>query len=410
MATFLFGTDGTHGDVLQIVRLGQGLAERGHQVTLHTHVYYRDTALRAGIGFEPTDTGAAYAHQLTVHRTLLVNALRSVSNIADFYREARVFDQVRRQYDAVADVVRRQGSDQVVVVGRHSTGLAALMARESFGVPTAWLAVFPAQINTQSLTERVFARSIATAVNDVRAAVGLPPVADWSAWLASTDLTLGLWPDWYDTAGATTPETVAKAGFILNDDAEGGELPPDVAARLSPDVPPSDRPVLISGGSSMSLHPGLYGAAIDGCVKAGRLGIVVCRHRELLPAQLPAGFHWEPSLPFHTLMPQVAAVVHHGGILTGARGIVSRVPQVVLGYGTDRPDNGRRLRRLGVAEWLPPARWTGEDVGAALSTVLTDPRYRKRAAQLAPLVDTPAAVNAACDRLEALVGTGPGTP
>src|SRR5690606_10501259 len=143
MATFIFGTDGTHGDVLQVIRLGQGLVERGHQVSLHTHAYYRDVAERAGLRFGPTDTDEAYAHQLNVHQSLLINVLHSVTNIAEFYREARMFDQMRRQYDAVAEVVDRQGPEGVVVVGRHSTGLAALMARETFGVPVAWLAVFP---------------------------------------------------------------------------------------------------------------------------------------------------------------------------------------------------------------------------------------------------------------------------
>jgi UDP:flavonoid glycosyltransferase YjiC (YdhE family) len=403
MATFLFGTDGTHGDVLQVVRLAQGLVRRGHEVTLHTHAYYREAARRAGIGFEATDTEAEYDHQLTVHRTLLVNALHSVTNIADFYREARMFDQMRRQYDAVAEVVRRQGPDEVVVVGRHSTGLAALMARESFGVPAAWLAVFPSQVNAQSLTERLFAQSIVDPVNELRATVGLPPVGDWSAWMSSVDLTMGIWPDWYDAAGAPTPETVAKVGFILNDDAETGELPADVAERVDPEVADHDRPILISGGSSMSLHENMYSAAIDGCLRAGRSAIVVCRHRDLLPQRLPDGFLWHPSLPFGTLMPHVAAVVHHGGILTCGRGMVAGVAQVVLGFGTDRPDNGRRLTRLGVGEWLPPARWDAEHIGAALSTVLTDPRYRERAARLGTSMDTAEAVSVACDRLEALL-------
>src|SRR5690606_15293726 len=98
MATFIFGTDGTHGDVLQVIRLGQALVERGHRVSLHTHAYYRDVAERAGLEFGPTDTEERYAHQLAVHKTLLINALQRVTNIAEFYREARMFDQMRRQY------------------------------------------------------------------------------------------------------------------------------------------------------------------------------------------------------------------------------------------------------------------------------------------------------------------------
>jgi len=98
----------------------------------------------------------------------------------------------------------------------------------------------------------------------------------------------------------------------------------------------------------------------------------------------------------------VAAVVHHGGVLTGARAVASGVPQLVLAYGADRPDNARRLRRLGVAEWLPSVRWGPAEVTAQLRLVLDDPGYRRRAAALASSVDSAAAVAATCDRLESL--------
>ncbi|GFJ94413.1 hypothetical protein Prum_080550 [Phytohabitans rumicis] len=120
--------------------------------------------------------------------------------------------------------------------------------------------------------------------------------------------------------------------------------------------------------------------------------------------------HWQPALPFRTLMPRVAAVVHHGGVLTCARAIASGVPQVVLAHGTDRPDNAARLRRLGLAEWLPAARWTADATTALLTRVLDDPGYAARNRQRAPLVDSAAAVEAACDRLEGLLGASTRPP
>jgi UDP:flavonoid glycosyltransferase YjiC (YdhE family) len=109
-------------------------------------------------------------------------------------------------------------------------------------------------------------------------------------------------------------------------------------------------------------------------------------------------------------MPEVAAVLHHGGILTSARAIRSGTPQVVLAHGVDRPDNARRLHRLGLAEWLPAARWTTTDIAALLRRVLTEPGYRQRADELAPDVDSDTALDTACQALEALIGLTPAAP
>jgi rhamnosyltransferase subunit B len=139
-------------------------------------------------------------------------------------------------------------------------------------------------------------------------------------------------------------------------------------------------------------------------VRAGRTVVVTCPHRDLLPADLPHQVWWYPALPFATLMPRIAAVVHHGGILTSARAIASGTPQVVLAHGADRPDNARRLRALGLAEWLPAARWQVDAVAALIAQVLAEPAYRQRAVALAHTMDTTTAAMRACAHLEDMVG------
>ncbi|MEJ3746134.1 condensation domain-containing protein [Actinomycetes bacterium KLBMP 9797] len=407
MGTFLVTTYGSNGDVLPFIRLGQALRGRGHEVVLHTHAYYAATARAAGLPFVPVDTEEAYERTLADAQDLLLNVLADVNHLVDFYDRNGLWEQIRLEYESMAGIVRSRGAGAgVVAVSRHTSGLSALMLREAFGVPAAWVGLSPTLFMAEPLTERLFPTSLAAPMNRVRTAVGLPALADWAPWLSSADLRIGLWPRWFDEVGERAPAGAALPGFVLHDDAETGDLPPEVAALVADDVPPARRPVLVTGGSGQLLHQRWYQVAAEACARVGRPAILVCRHRRLLPERLPDGVHWQPVLPFRTLMPRVAAVVHHGGVLTGARAVASGVPQVVLAHGTDRPDNAARLRRLGLAEWLPAARWTTDATAALLARVLADPSYATRARAYAGTVDSPAAVEAAVDALEALLRDG----
>ncbi|HEY8474205.1 MAG TPA: glycosyltransferase [Natronosporangium sp.] len=417
MATFALCTDGTHGDVLPFVQLGQALASRGHEPVLYTHAFYAPTAEQAGLRFVPTDTLEDYTRLLADHRLFLLNVLSDVNHVLDFYRRNRIFEQTRTEFQVIAELVRSRPAGEVVVVGRHTSRLSVLMLREALGVPAVWVSVTPQQHLGLPLTERLYPQVLAGDLNQMRATVGLPAVTDWSAWLRTADLVLGLWPEWFDRAGqpllppdgAADPggSAAALAGFLPHDQTERGELPADLAALVADEVPAERRPILVSGGSSRFLHADWYGVAVHAAARAGRPVVVACRHRDLLPAELPPAVRWYPSLPFATLMPRVAAVVHHGGILTCARAVASAIPQVILAHGADRPDNARRLRSLGLAEWLPAARWRVDAVAGLVDQVLADPGYRDRALALADTMDPDRAAAAACTALEALVGRVP---
>lgn len=413
MATFALCTDGTHGDVLPFVRLGQALAARGHDTVLYSHDFYAETAARAGLRFVSTDTAEGYARQLADHRHLLLNVLGDAGRVADFYRRNRVLEQTRDEFHALAGLVRSRPAGDVVVVGRHTSRLSVLMVREALGVPAAWVCVTPTQHLGLPMTERLYPQALAGPMNEMRATVGLPEVTDWSTWLRSADLVLGLWPRWFDQAGpalmagsdapAATPTAGhALAGFVPHDAAETGDLPPDIAELVAGDVPP----ILVSGGSSQLLHGDWYAVATRAAARTGHPVVVTCPHRDMLPEDLPDQVRWHPALPFATLVPRVAAVVHHGGILTSARAVASGTPQVVLAHGADRPDNARRLRALGLAEWLPAARWQVDTVSALIARVLADPAYRHRAESLATTMDTERAATGACEHLEALLPSG----
>ncbi|MEV7230244.1 nucleotide disphospho-sugar-binding domain-containing protein [Polymorphospora sp. NPDC051019] len=398
MATVVLTTHGTNGDVLSFVQLGRALAGRGHDVTIATHARYGPTARAAGIGFVALDTEQEYVRYLADARDMLDARVGSASlpDLRGHYERNNLFGQIRREVEVVA---ARHRPGETVVVGRHTSGLSALIAAEAFGVPAVWVAMTPAQHLLLPVQAHVHRTELAAGVDAVRADFGLPPVTDWPAWMSGADRQIGLWPKWFDAAGPPTPAGVDRVGFLLNDAAESGEPPAVLTDLLAAGEPP----VLVAASSGQMLWEPFYAAALAACRRAGRRVVLVSPHPESLPDPLPPEVTWFPRLPYREVVPHMAAVIHHGGIGTLGRCLVSGVPQLVLAHSFDQPDTGARLQRLGVARWLPSTRWDPDLAGELLVELLAEPRYAERSRRFGAAVDIAATAAAACASIESVL-------
>jgi UDP:flavonoid glycosyltransferase YjiC (YdhE family) len=71
-------------------------------------------------------------------------------------------------------------------------------------------------------------------------------------------------------------------------------------------------------------------------------------------------------------------------------------------FSHDQPDNGRRMRRLGVARVIQRGNYTSMRVARKLKAMLEEPRFALRAAEVAQVLRHEDGVKAACDALEGL--------
>ncbi len=179
-------------------------------------------------------------------------------------------------------------------------------------------------------------------------------------------------------------------GFLTMDELEEGTIP----AALETFLQEGEPPVLIAGSTGTYLNKGFYAACVDGCRLAGRRAVLVTRFPELVPDPLPEQIKWFSSLPFASLMPRTAAVIHHGGLGTLARATRSGIPQLVLAAGSDRPDNAQRIQRLGIGEYLPLAQWKPEPISESLNRLIHSSAIHTRCHEMAAQirVDDPATV------------------
>ena len=102
----------------------------------------------------------------------------------------------------------------------------------------------------------------------------------------------------------------------------------------------------------------------------GRRGILLTRHREQVPANLPPGVIHADFAPFSELLPRCAALVHHGGIGTSSQGLAAGIPQLVMPHAHDQPDNAARMVKLGVAKKLEPRQFKPKRVAREMNELL----------------------------------------
>ncbi|GHF21384.1 glycosyltransferase [Streptomyces morookaense] len=195
----------------------------------------------------------------------------------------------------------------------------------------------------------------------------------------------GRWPIWHGYSPSVVPRPadwrpgLKVAGYWWPHECPGWEPPQQVADFLAAGPPP----VFIGFGSMMPGDPRRLGAIASGALrKAGLRGIVQSGWAGLSVQGddvLTVG-----ALPHGWLMPRTAAVVHHAGAGTTAAGLRAGVPAVPVPVFTDQPWWAARLTRLGVSPGaLPYEQLTAGRLAEALRRVTSEPRFARRAVELA---------------------------
>ena len=101
------------------------------------------------------------------------------------------------------------------------------------------------------------------------------------------------------------------------------------------------------------------------------------------PEDLPAGVRAFPYLPYSTVFPRAAAVVHQAGIGTLAQAMRAGRPQLILPVAFDQPDNARRAAALGLGRVLPFKKATAQRLASELAALLGRPSYACQARAVA---------------------------
>jgi rhamnosyltransferase subunit B len=400
LSNIVIAVKGTGGDLFPFSRIGALLKERGHSVVLIHGIeqpfykkFHDDMVKMFGLNYVAVEPEEA----------ILPEPSPSLAEGPWYTRRRRWltatnnFDMTSEQseFNTLAEYCRR---DDTILIVHKNMHLVSQAAAEKFEVPMISVYPGPFYLSSMSLLADIY-RLRAEAVNRFRAEIGLPPVDDWQSLIWSSDLNIGLWPAWYAPPESYWPSPSRLVGFLCDYGDGSAGIPQEAEDFLASDEPP----VLITHGTTVPDRPGFFSASAEACRQLGLRAILVCRYEELIPHPLPANIKWFDYLPLRNLMPRMRAIIHHGGIGTTSQALAAGIPQLALGFNYDRPDNGTRLRNLGVGKFLPSAFWHPQAIIDALRELLESPVVRQRCQELSRRSGFQDGASRACDIIENLI-------
>lgn len=424
---------GSAGDINPFIVVGRELRRRGHDVVLLAVDPFADIVSKAGLHF--VSVGSSDEFDQATNDPNLWHPSRGPRIV---FRA--VVDGMRRGYTAIEQQFE---PGRTMLVG-HPLSVCTRVFEEVYNVPAATVHLAPSILRSdfqqsalpsgQDLSSwpRWIKRTVwwvadrlavdpvlVPPVNAWRSEFGLPPISRiFQTWINSPQRILGFFPHWFAPLQPDWPPQLRLTGFTLSDrscapatlgasEADRTAVQVEDAA-LEAFLASGDPPIVFTPGSANRHAERFFRAAVDAAVRMGHRAVLVSSYREHVPADLPDIVHHASYAPFATLFRRAAAVVHHGGIGTCAQGLAGGVPQLIMPMGFDQPDNALRLKRLGVAESLSPARFDGSRIADALQRLLTSTEVAAACKASQRRLQAEDGVGRACDLIEQQFNVSPG--
>jgi sterol 3beta-glucosyltransferase len=362
---------GTTGDLQPFLALADELRRYDHQPVLGFSPYFESQVRRHDLEFVPVGPDFQQA-QRDINAAIMEFPESTEQVRALFAPLMSALPQIYQELSAVCV------NADVLISGPGQP--ASRMIHEVTGIPFVSVQVS----HFGGTGAPALQQASASLINPFRARLGLGPLSDPltidanSPQLALYAMSRHVrppqtdWPDHYHMTGY----------FTLGND----QWQPDDQLRHF--VEQGDPPIVITFGSMVHKEPEaltrLLIKSIEsiGCkaiIQHGWSGLAQMRS-ELPPNMFAAGF-----IPHTWLFERAACVVHHGGGGTAGTVFRSGVPSVYVPHGKvfDQYYWAKLAEELGCSTTaIPYPELTAERLAKAVSTILTNPRFHKMAAEL----------------------------
>ncbi len=424
----VLSTRGSHGDIVPFLSVAKHLQAMGHRPVLATCRSFAALAAQHGVPFAPVAP-----HLDEICRDLCLSPEQVAARSMDPWRSGRFirehtiqpyFDRIFHDLQAVCE-----GAD--VIMANPMTAPWAALVAESQGITWYTLAVncapllvrsaqeppvlpgFPLKPLVRLLGPRLYRSLIKRAaegsrrplrfLDDKARELGLydraqHPILDRTFSAAGV---MALVPPQF--VGRRVPDDLGLPelkflGFNWFDPAAGKPL--DERLRQFLDAGPP--PLLFTLGTSVICQaPDVYARWSTICARIGQRAVFI-GPADSLGDKVPDGQIVLPWVSLPAVLPRCQAVINAGGVGVCAQVLAAGIPQLVVPFAYDQPDNAMRLRRMGAALVLKPAKARGELMANALLRLCEDEVLRARAralvAQLNPVCGTLAAATVIHER------------
>jgi len=408
-------TIGSAGDVHPFVGIGLELARRGHDVAVATNGHFKSLVESVGLRF--IELGSAESYTEGIKDPELWHRSKGFKKVLEW----GVLPLVRPTWEIIAAEYVPGGT---IVIG-SSLALGTRVAQLKLGVPTVTVHLAPSVFRSlvdppvlpglflpkwypmwlkrglfKFADKRLIDPIIAPAVNPLLAELGLPPGEGFfNQWWNSPTRVLGLFPEWFARIPSDWPPQLRLTGFPLYDEAGVSDMAEPVVKFLEA----GEAPIAFTAGTAMVHGREFFATSIAAAKKLGRRALLLTRHPEQLPKDLPEGVMHVSYAPFSALLPRCAALVHHGGIGTTSQALQAGIPQLIYAMAHDQPDNAARLERLGVADTIRPFFYRPGAVAKKLRHLLTSGSVKANCVKIKMRFIGTHPLEKTCDEIEAVM-------
>lgn len=349
----LLGFVGGRGHLEPLVPIARAAADAGHRVAFAGPPSTQ--AMVEAAGFESLTTGVAGSPPAPRVPLRPVDRARETRDLRErFARRA-----ARARVPQLLALCESWLPDVIVC---DETDFGAPIAAERLGIPHA-----VCELNASGSFVR--AAGVGEALGELRVEQGLPPQAGAEARSG----VLSPFPESLRDPAQPAPARLQRYRAVA-------PIPPGEpawsAARHAAPV------VYFTLGTVFNLECGDLFLRVLAGLRELDVEVVATVGDAVDPAELgeqPSHVHVERFLPQAAVLPHCAAVVCHAGSGSLLGALAHGLPSVLIPLGADQPWNADRCDRLGVARVLDALRATRGDVEAAVSEVLHDPAYGRRA-------------------------------
>lgn len=419
-------TLGSAGDLHPYLAVAREMARQGHEVHFLSQEPLRSAVEAEGVAFRPI--ASERDHLRTLHHPGLWHPVGgfgvlwrhlcapAIPPTLDILRELAAGPVPLTVFASPLVVGARLARDAWPL--RLVSGYTAPAALRSCSEPMflgpwkvpAWMPGWARQGLWRALDAWKLEPMVRECLQQHRRALALGPQQGntFGEWIHSPDGGFALFPPWFAAPAADWPVQPLYAGFPLFE-PQAQPLPesPALSAFLAA---PGGAPVVVYPGSAASGGRDFLAVALAACRSLRRRTLLLSAYADQWPVVKESDVLAVPYAQLSDLLPQAAALIHHGGIGTCAQALCAGTPQVVLPSAYDQFDNGERVARGGWGVSHSGPRPSPATLAALLQQALALqlPRGGPAASlpRLAP--STSAAPNAAakacCEHLMALGG------
>lgn len=400
-------TAGSRGDIQPYLALGLGLKAVGHEVRLATHVEFKTAICQQGLKFAPlagnprsileSEAGQAW---LETRR----NPIRFVSQMkpvlsplveqgfSDMWNacqeaEAILFAPLAFPAQSIAQKLGVPAFAAYLQPISPTSSIQAL----GFPAPSGWLTPGIKRLYnrfTYRLLEQLFWQLFRPMVNKWRQEkLELAPLPFFGPY---RKLRQEKFPFLYGFSEQVIPrpadwaEWLHITGYWFLDRPTDWQPPADLVAFLAAGPPP----IYLGFGSMKDRHPQeLTELVLEAIKLSGQRAIISMGWGGLLETKLPPEVFKIGEIPHDWLFPQMAAVVHHGGVGTTAAGLRAGVPSIVVPFFADQPFWGERVFKLGAGpKPILRKHLTSANLAEAIKTAVESEAIQSRAVKLGELI------------------------